>query len=101
MCSRCRLKNTTMATARKAGTAVPYWGIKTSMKAWLIKHWLNEAVKELSAYLKAGYIREARCMCKIAIEVNYQLWIHDVIWYDDYLEIEEMLKTIYRKLMEV
>lgn len=91
-----------MATARPAWrTGVPDWGIKASVKAWLIKHWLDESVQELSAYLKIGSVREARFTCRVAYAVNRELWLHDIIWYDDYLEIEEMLNRIYNVLLEV
>ena len=74
---------------------VPHWGMKASMKAWMIKHWLYEAVMELSAYLKIEAYEEAKLVWRIAYDANRDLWLQDVIWYNDYKEIEEMLQTIY------
>lgn len=80
---------------KKKNFAVPPWGSSYSMKAWLIKHWLLEAVMEMSAYLKIESYQEARLLCRIAFDINRDLWLHDVIWYDDYKEIDDKLKSIY------
>lgn len=78
--------------------AVPPWGMKTSVKHWLIKHWLYEAVMEVTAYIKIGSYLEARLVCRMCFEINRELWLYDVIWYEDYLDIDRMLHSIYYNL---
>ena len=81
--------------------AVPPWGSSFNVKAWLINHWLLEAVKEMTAYLKIESYQEARLLCRIANDINRNLWLHDVIWYDDYKEISKMLELIYNYTVEI